>query len=129
MGYSGDVFMARDRAAEAENGVTIEYVIPKEGALRWVDVMAVPKDAPHPDNAHALIDYLLRPDVIASISDYVAYANPNLPARELIDPEVAGDPGVYPPDEVMAKLVDPATLPDDAQRERTRAWTSIKTGK
>ncbi len=129
MGYSGDVFMAADRAEEAGNGVAIEYIIPKEGALRWVDVMAIPADAPHPANAHALIDYLLRPEVIASISDYVAYANPNLPARELIDPEIAGDPGVYPPDEVMAKLVDPRSLPDDVTRERVRSWTTIKSGR
>ncbi|MCK7593842.1 polyamine ABC transporter substrate-binding protein [Pseudomarimonas salicorniae] len=129
MGYSGDVFQARDRAAEAGNGVEIEYIIPKEGALRWVDVMAVPVDAPHPEQAHAFINYLLDPKVIASITDYVAYANPNLAARPLMDPEIAGDPGIYPPDEVMAKLVDPKTLPNEQQRERVRAWTSIKTGR
>jgi putrescine transport system substrate-binding protein len=129
MGYSGDVFQARDRAEEAGTGVEIEYVIPKEGALRWVDVMAIPADAPHPDNAHLFIDYLLRPEVIAAISDYVAYANPNLPARQLLDPEVAGDPGIYPPDDVLAKLVDPRSLGDAAQRERVRAWTTIRSGR
>jgi putrescine transport system substrate-binding protein len=129
MGYSGDVFQARDRASEADNGVEIEYIIPKEGALRWVDVMAIPNDAPHADNAHLFIDYLLRPETIAAISDHVAYANPNLAARELLDPELAGDPGVYPPDEVMAKLVDPRSLSDEAQRARVRVWTSIKTGR
>lgn len=129
MGYSGDIFQARDRAAEAENGVEIEYVIPKEGALRWVDVMAVPADAPHPEQAHAFINHLLDPAVIAAISDYVAYANPNTAARALMDPEIAADPGIFPPDEVMDKLVDPKTLPNDQQRERVRAWTAIKTGR
>lgn len=129
MGYSGDVFQARDRAAEAENGVEIEYVLPKEGALRWIDVMAVPADAPHVEQAHAFINHLLDPEVIAAISDYVAYANPNLAARQHMDPEISADPGVYPPDEVMAKLVDPKTLPDSQQRERVRAWTTIKTGR
>lgn len=129
MGYSGDVFQARDRAAEAENGVEIAYVIPKEGALRWVDVMAVPADAPHPEQAHAFINYLLTPEVIARVSDYVAYANPNPAARALMDQGIAGDPGIYPPDEVMAKLIDPRTLPSDQQRTRVRTWTAIKTGR
>jgi putrescine transport system substrate-binding protein len=128
LGYSGDVFQARDRADEAGTDVVIEYVIPNEGALRWVDVMAIPADAPHVENAHRFIDYLLRPEVIAAISDHVAYANPNLPARALLDPEVAGDPGIYPPDEVLAKLVDPRSLDDAAQRERVRAWTAIRSG-
>jgi putrescine transport system substrate-binding protein len=128
MGYSGDVHQARERAAGAGNGVEIAYVIPHEGALRWVDVMAIPNDAPHPDAAHQFIDFLLRPDTIAAISDQVAFANPNLAARELVDPEVAADPGVYPPDAVMAKLVDPASLPDESQRARLRAWTRIRTG-
>jgi putrescine transport system substrate-binding protein len=128
MGYSGDVFQARDRAAEAENGVEIAYVIPKEGALRWVDTMAVPGDAPHADNAHAFINFLLTPEVIAGVSDYTAYANPNTPAKALMDQEIANDPGVYPPAEVMAKLVDPKSLPDEQQRARVRGWTTIKTG-
>ncbi len=128
MGYSGDVFQARDSAVEAENGIEIAYIIPKEGAVRWVDLMAIPKDAPHPENAHAFIDYLLKPDVAAGIVDYVSYASPNTAAMERVDPEIAGDPGVYPPAEVMAKLVDPVTLPPQTTRERVRAWTTIKTG-
>ncbi|KAA2285608.1 polyamine ABC transporter substrate-binding protein [Arenimonas fontis] len=128
MGYSGDVAMAAARSDEAETGFEIVYVIPKEGALRWVDLIAMPKDAPHPDEAHVFIDYLLRPEVAAAISSYVAYASPNLAARPLLDPEVAEDPSVYPPEEVMAKLVDPQTLPAEVTRERVRAWTAIKTG-
>lgn len=128
MGYSGDVFQARDRAEEAGNGVELDFVIPKEGALRWFDLMAIPKDAPHPGNAHAFIDYLLRPDVIAPISDYVGYANANSAATALLDPELSGNPGVYPAPEVVAKLVDPKSLPETLQRERVRAWTSIKSG-
>jgi len=128
MGYSGDVFLAGDRAEEAGNGVEIQYIIPKEGAVRWVDLMAIPKDAPHPGNAHVLIDYLLKPEVAAGITDYVAYASPNTAATSLVDPEISGDPAIYPPDAVLAKLVDPATLPTEVTRERVRAWTSIKTG-
>lgn len=129
MGYSGDVFMASDRAAEAENGMEILYVIPKEGAVRWFDLIAIPKDAPHSDNAHAFINYLLEPEVAADITDYVAYASPNTAATPLVDPDISGDPAIYPPAEVMAKLVDPATFAPEVTRERVRAWTTIKTGR
>jgi len=128
MGYSGDVFQAADRAEEAGNGIEIQYVIPKEGAVRWVDVMAIPKDAPHPDNALAFMNFLMSPKVSAGISDYVAYASPNTAAIALQDPEVAKDPLVYPPAEIVAKLVDPQTLDAEAQRDRVRLWTTIKTG-
>ena len=129
MGYSGDVFMASDRAEEAQNGMEIAYVIPKEGAVRWFDLIAIPKDAPHADNAHAFINYLLQPEVAAGITNYVAYASPNTAATPLVDPEISGDPAIYPPAEVMAKLVDPATFPPEVTRERVRAWTTIKTGR
>lgn len=128
MGYSGDVFQARDRASEAENGVEIDYIIPKEGAVRWIDLMAIPKDAPHPNNAHAFINYLLQPEVIAAVSNFVGYANPNIPSIELLDEEISGNPGIYPPHDVMVKLVDPVSLPETLQRERVRSWTSIKSG-
>jgi len=128
MGYSGDIAQAAARSEEAETGYEIIYVIPKEGAVRWFDLIAIPRDAPHPDEAHAFIDYLLRPDVAATITNYVAYASPNAAALPLLDPEIAEDPSVYPPEEVMAKLVDPATLPPEVTRERVRAWTVIKTG-
>ncbi len=129
MGYSGDVSLAADRAEEAGNGAEIEYIIPREGAVRWFDLIAIPADAPHRANAHAFIDYLLDPQVAAGITNYVAYASPNLAAMPLLDPEVASDPGIYPPAEVLAKLVDPRTLPPETTRERVRAWTTIKTGR
>lgn len=129
MGYSGDIFLAGERAAEAGNGHEIRFVLPREGAVRWVDLMAIPKDARHAANAHALMNYLLQPDVAAGISNYVAYASPNTAALPLVDPEVAGDPAIYPTAEVMAKLVDPRTFPQEVTRERVRAWTSIKTAK
>src|SRR5690606_7046847 len=134
MGYSGDIGQARDVAAEAAEATgkpvpDIRYVIPKEGAIRWIDVMAIPRDAPHAASAHAFIDYLLQPEVIAKVSDYVAYANANRDATALIDPEIAADAGVYPPEDVRAKLVDPVSLPEAVQRQRVRAWTGIKSGR
>ena len=134
MGYSGDIGQARDVAAEAaENTGTpaldIRYVIPKEGAIRWMDVIAIPSDARNPEAAHAFVNYLMEPDVIAAITDYVAYANANTAAEGLIDPEIAADAGVYPSGDVRAKLVDPVSLPEDMQRQRVRAWTQIKSGR
>lgn len=128
LGFSGDIFQARDRAVEAGNGVEIEYLIPKEGAIRWTDVMAIPKDGTHPGNAHRLINYLLQPEVAAAISNYVGYATPNQSATALLDAEIANNPGIYPPKEVVAKLVDLVSLPDDVQRKRARVWEAIKSG-
>ena len=129
MGYSGDVAQAAARAEEAGTGLEIQYVMPKEGAVRWFDVMAIPADAPHADSAYAFINYVLEPEVIAGITNYVAYANPNTASKPLLDEAVRNDPGIYPSDEVMAKLVDPKRLPDDAQQARVRAWTQIKSGR
>lgn len=127
-GYSGDVLQARDRAAEAGQDVPIVYSIPTEGAVMWVDVMAVPGDAPHPREAYAFINYLLEPQVIADISNYVAYANPNKDATALLDAEIRDDAGIYPSSEVMARLVVPREIPSRIQRLKTRTWTRIKTG-
>lgn len=129
LGFSGDILQARDRAIEAGGEVEIEYLIPKEGAMRWIDVMAIPRDAAHPDNAHRLIDYLLQPEVAAAISNYVGYATPNLAAIPLLDEEIASDPGIYPPAEVAAKLVDAVFLSDAVQYRRAQIWDAIKSGR
>ncbi|MCR9221351.1 MAG: polyamine ABC transporter substrate-binding protein [Alphaproteobacteria bacterium] len=129
MGWSGDMFIARDRAAEAGQGVEIEYVIPKEGALLWTDMMAVPKDAPNAENAHLFLNYIMKPEVAAGISNYVWYANANEAATELVDPEVKDDPAIYPDAETMAKLYTVQPYGPRFQREVTRAWTKLKTGR
>lgn len=127
-GYSGDVLQARDRAGEADNGVEVAFAIPREGAILWIDVMAIPADAPHPDNAHRFIDFLLQPEVIAGVSNYVAYANANSAATPLLDEEVRDDPGIYPPAAVKARLTTAKVMPQQLQRLRVRTWTRIKTG-
>ncbi len=127
-GYSGDVLQARDRAAEAGNGVEIAYAVPSEGALVWTDVMAIPADAPNPGPAHQFINYLLKPEVIAPITDYVAYANANLAATELVDEEIRNDPGIYPPAETQAKLQVTPTPSEREIRTLNRSWTRVKTG-
>jgi putrescine transport system substrate-binding protein len=128
MGYSGDILQARDRAAEAANNVTVEYTIPKEGAVIWMDNFAIPADAPHPGNAHAFINFMLRPDIAARNSNYVFYANGNKAAQAEVAEEVLTDPAIYPDATTLANLY--TTTPNDprTQREMTRIWTEVKTG-
>ncbi|PKQ41276.1 spermidine/putrescine ABC transporter substrate-binding protein PotF [Pseudomonas sp. YY-1] len=128
-GYSGDVLQAADRAEEAGRSDEIIYIIPKEGTAMWADLLAIPKDSKNVAEAHEFINYLLRPDVIAKISDYVAYANPNLKATELVDESVRDNPGVYPSEEVMAKLYVAEERKPEVQRWLTRDWTRIKSGR
>ncbi|WP_341707779.1 extracellular solute-binding protein [Halopseudomonas sp.] len=128
VGWSGDILQAAARAEEAENGVEVKYVIPQEGAAMWFDMMAIPKDAKNVDNAYAFMDYILRPDVIAGISNYVAYANGNAASKPMVDESVLTDPGVYPSDETLAKLFTLAELPANIERTRTRVWTRVKSG-
>jgi putrescine transport system substrate-binding protein len=128
MGWSGDMLIARDRAAEADQGIEIAYTIPKEGAVIWFDNLAIPSDAPHPGNAHAFLDYIMEPEVVAAISNYVFYANGNSASLPHVDDEVKNDPSIYPSDEVKTNLFP--DLADSAKFTRllTRAWTKIKTG-
>lgn len=128
MGWSGDMYIARDRAAEAGQGVEVEYVIPKEGALIWFDVMAIPADAPNPDAAHKFINFIMKPEVAAGIVDYVWYASANASATQMVDEEITGDPAIYPPPEVKENLFPNKLSPPDYERLRTRAWTKLKTG-
>lgn len=128
-GYSGDVFQARSRAEEAKKGVNIGYAIPKEGANLWFDLLAIPKDAQNVKEAHAFINYLLQPEVIAKVSDYVGYANPNPKAGELMKAELRQDETVYPPQAVMDKLYVMKELPPQILRLETRSWTRVKSGK
>jgi putrescine transport system substrate-binding protein len=128
LGYSGDVIQARNRAREAGSPVEIAFRVPREGSQMAIDMLAIPKDAPHPDNAHRFIDYILRPEVIARITDTVSYPNPNLRATALVDPEIRDDPGIYPPPEIMQRLYLDGPAPRAYERARTRVWNRIKTG-
>jgi putrescine transport system substrate-binding protein len=129
IGYSGDVVQARDRAAEAGNGVNIAYAIPKEGAPLWFDMLAIPKDARHVDEAHAYINYLLDPQVMANNSNYIAYPNAVPKAKELMSKEITGDPTIYPPAEVEARLFTLKVRSPQVNDLYTRIWTELKTGK
>ncbi|KAF1687467.1 spermidine/putrescine ABC transporter substrate-binding protein PotF [Pseudoxanthomonas broegbernensis] len=129
VGWSGDIIQARDRAQEAGNGVNVAYSIPKEGAPQWFDMLAIPADARHPDNAHAFIDYLLQPRVAAANTNYIQYANPVGAATPLVDEDIRDDPTIYPPREVAAKMFTYATNAPETDKLYTRLWTEIKTGR
>jgi putrescine transport system substrate-binding protein len=125
MGWSGDLYQAM---GDARPGLNLYYVIPKEGTVVWFDLMAVPADAPNPDNAHALIDYLMRPEVAARIANKTYFASGNAAAFDLIDPEIRDDPAIYPPPEVMARLFPNPVKEQSYVRSRNRLWTRVKTG-
>lgn len=129
IGFSGDIFQAKNRAAEAKKGVDIAYSVPKEGGALWFDMLAIPKDSANVKQAHAFINYLLKPEVIAQVSDYVGYANPNPASDKLMDQEIRNDASVYPPQEVLDKTYVSIELPPNIQRLMTRSWTKVKTGK
>ena len=129
LGWSGDVLQAKARAEEAANGVEIDYNIPKEGAVMFFDQMAIPKDAKHPKNAHLFINYLLRPEIAARNSNYIVFANANKAATPMVDAEVTGNPNVYPPADLMAKLVPDMPESPEFSRLLNRSWTTVKTGK
>ena len=130
VGWSGDIKQAQKRAAEAKNGVEIGYVIPKEGAQMWFDNLAIPKDAPHPAEALAFINFLLRPEVAARNSNFVAYANGNLASQKFIDKTVLDDQGDLSDAATMAQALhhQRARCPQ-AQRLINRLWTRVKTGR
>jgi len=128
IGWSGDVLQAKARAEEASNGVNVEYVIPKEGTYMWFDNLAIPADAKNVEEAHAFINYMMKPDVIAKASNYVQYANGNLASQAMLDEEVFKNPSVYPDAETVKKLFTISPYGPKEQRVLNRVWTQIKTG-
>lgn len=128
LSYSGDVIQAQALAAERKDGPEIAYVIPREGALRWTDVIAIPKNAKHPMNAHRFIDFLMEAETIAGITNYVAYANANRASASLIDKAIAGDPAIYPPPAVQAKLRGIGELSTEDNARQKAAWIKIVYG-
>jgi putrescine transport system substrate-binding protein len=128
LGFSGDIFIAAARAEEAGNGIEIGYSVPKEGALQWFDMMVIPADAPNPEAAHAWINFIMDPQITADITNYVWYANANAASMPLVDPEIAGDPAIFPPPEVVAKLFPQVVYDARTDRAVTRMWTTVRTG-
>ena len=128
VGWSGDILQARDRAAEADNGVNIAYNIPHEGGQMWVDQMAIPVDAPNPEGAHKFLNFMMDAQNAAAASNYVYYANGNKASQEFLAEEVIDDPAIYPEDEALKSLFTTTPFEPKVQRVVTRIWTKIKSG-
>ena len=145
VGWSGDVLQAKERAEEvaqgagnetgngagqgAGKGVSLDYVLPKEGAHMWFDSFAIPKDAPHVEEAHVFINYMMRPEVAARNSNAVAYANGNLASQQFVDRKILNNPSIYPDAETMQRLFISTPYDQKTQRIVTRVWTRVKTGR
>ena len=127
--YSGDVIQAASRARDAGRGVDVAYAAPRVGAHLWFDMLAIPADAPNPDAAHAFIDFLLRPDVMAGISGKVRYPNAVPASRPLMAEAVRDDPATYPTPDTLANAFLPSTPPPAAERARSRIWSRFKAGR
>ena len=128
LGWSGDINIARQRAIDAKNGNRIEVLIPKTGATLVFDTMAIPVDAPHPNNALLWINYIMRPAVHASLSNKVFYANPNAAATRFVRKDIAENKTIYLSDDDKKKMIVPEPASSDIRRTMTRVYTRFKTG-
>ncbi|MGS0682485.1 polyamine ABC transporter substrate-binding protein [Shewanella sp. 125m-7] len=128
MGWSGDVFMAANRALEANNGINVDYVIPKEGAQGWADTFNITVDSKNVDAAYAFLDHILEPKVIAEISNYVWYANANADSQQYINSDITSHPGIYPDDKTLDNLFADEGRSLKYERAMNRMWTRVKTG-
>jgi putrescine transport system substrate-binding protein len=128
-GYSGDILQARNRAAKAKDKQDIAYAIPQEGTLLWIDVAAIPKDAPDPAEALKFLDFMMDPKVAAASSEITGYANANKAAMPLMPASISGNPLIYPPPDVRARFYTITPGIAAQVRERTRLWTAVKTGR
>lgn len=128
LSWSGLMLQARDRGASAASPVEVRYVIPREGAPMWFDTAAIPADAPHPDNAHVFLNYLMDPQVIAAISNDIRYANANAAALPYVAADMRDHPSIYPDAAMREKLHPSATRSQEYSRAVNRAWTRVKSG-
>lgn len=125
--YNGDAGMAAAQAAANNQPFEVVYRIPREGTLIWFDTMAIPVDAPHPEEARRFINFMLRPEMIAELTNTIYFANANKAADAMIDPAIKSDPDIYPPQDVRARLFSEQRQGLPAMRERTRIWTAFRT--
>ena len=129
LGWSGDVTQARMRGAEAALPQRIAYTIPVEGTMLWFDMLAIPKDAPHPAAAHAFINFVLEPKVMAGITNFIAYANAVPASLDYVDAEIRSDTTIFLTPETRSRLFVQRVPSPEAERARNRAWTRIRSGR
>ena len=128
LGYSGDFVQASKRAKQAKNGIDLGYMIPEEGSLEGFDLLAIPRDAPHPSNAYRLINYLMEPRVAANISNAIGNANANLAATALLDKSVVSNTAIYPTQDQQQRLFVHTDTSSEQSRIITRIWQKFRTG-
>ncbi len=128
MAWSGDFTQAQNRADEAGIDIRLGYTVPREGTVLWFDNLLIPADAPHPENAHRFLNFLMRPEVIAPISDFTGYANANRDSIPLVNPKLANDPSAWPPLEARAGWQAGLIYGPKEERARSRAWSRVKSG-
>ena len=126
IGWSGDIMIAKDRSAKAKRPQNLVVELPKMGGLLFFDTMAIPKDAPHPENAYKWINYILRPEVHASLTNKVFYANPNKAAMKDVTPLLAKDKAVFPDAAALENMITPDTPDQATLRLITRTFTNFK---
>ncbi len=129
LGWAGDINIARARAIENKNGNEVEALLPKTGGLIFFDTLAIPKDAKHPNNALAFIDYFLRPEVSASLTNELGYATANKASLAKVKPEIAQDQAVFPNADNLQKMVSPASFSNEARESMSNVFTNFKKGK
>ncbi len=128
MGYSGDINIARQRAIDARNGQDIQALVPPSAATLFFDSMAIPKDAKHVKNAHRFINYILRPEVHAGLTNKVFYANPNAASKKFVQKSVADNATIFLSAADLKKMTAPDAVPQDIRRMQTRIFTAFKAG-
>ena len=129
LGWAGDINIARIRALENKSGNEVEALLPKTGGLIFMDTLAMPKDAKHPNNAYAFIDYFMRPEVSASLTNELGYATANKASLGSVKPEIAQDSAVFPDAENLKKMVSPASFSNEARESMSNVFTAFKKGK
>jgi putrescine transport system substrate-binding protein len=124
---NGDALQVQERTRIAANGIQVRFSIPKEGAVIWFDVAAIPTDAPHPANAHRLLDFLMEPAIAAENSNAIHFPNGNAAAQSLLQPELTNS-AVFPSGELASRLIPERAKSESYVRLRTRMWTRFRTG-
>ncbi len=128
VGWSGDINIARQRAIDGKTGQNIQALLPNKGGLLFFDTMAIPADAAHPGNAHVFMNYVMRPEVHASLTNTVFYANPNKEGMKFVKPELASNTTIFPGAADLQKMVPPKSLNSATRRLQTDVFRSFKTG-
>ena len=127
MSWSSDYALSHARAKAVGVNVNLAFTVPREGANQTFSSLLIPAGAPHPEAAYQFINFILRPEIIAEITNSIYYGNDNLASRPLVDPQILADPTLYPTPEVEARLYKSAEVSAATERIRTRTWTRIKT--